>query len=149
MSYVSAAQVTSESRYTFSATSKVTTDKLTEIIAETDAEINKALYETYVTPITGTEALIAVRKIALDICVGRVEKILRRGQDALQDQNEEGKAEVVGRYAAGYGALTRLRAGSDVLSDAVRRQATSGVVAYNEDVTPMVDFGNDGQEDRY
>jgi hypothetical protein len=89
--------------------------------------------------------LIVLRKVALDITVGRVEAILRRGRDQAEDQNDESKKATTSRLASGMAALKRLAEGADILTDASRRDA-GGDVAYNEDVERSADFGDDMSE---
>jgi len=75
---------------TFSATSSVTSDDVTEFISQADAFINSQLANKFTVPVTGTEALKIVKRLSIWLVTGRIKAILKvkTGQD-IGDQGAE------------------------------------------------------------
>ncbi|MCP3684540.1 MAG: hypothetical protein GY861_17885 [bacterium] len=66
----------------------VTTEDVDDFIAEVDAEINGLLSDYYVTPITGTEALLVIGRIA-KYKVAHIIKTILEAREELSDKNQE------------------------------------------------------------
>ena len=147
MAYVTQAQIQTEFRsIVFSTTTKVTAAKVGEIIAEHDAFIDGKVYQKYVTPITGSKSLLIIRKIALDLAVGRIESILRKG-GMDEDKIDDGSRKFIhSRYVKGITELNKIVKGETILPDA-ERLTTTGDAEYNEDLGQYVDPGDDKDED--
>lgn len=91
MAYCTSSDVTKEFKnITFSATSSVTSDDVTEFISQADAFINSQLANKFSVPITGTEALKIVKRLSIWLVTGRIKSILKvkTGQD-IGDQGTD------------------------------------------------------------
>lgn len=61
----------------FSSSTSVTADALTAMIAEESQVIDQHIQGRYAIPITDADALVFLRKIALDLVIHRVKKVLQ------------------------------------------------------------------------
>jgi len=135
MTYATAAQVTSEFKHAdFTATSKVTTDKLGEILEEVDAEIDNYLSARYSLPITDASALVFLRKIALDIATFRLAKILNiKDSKTLPDGRIMQDISNGSVYAKTLRTLEALRDGKTILKGAAMRSNNAEVRSYTQE----------------
>lgn len=77
MTYALAADIVEEMKgISFTSTSSVTDAAVLDFLDQADAEINMYIGKRYATPPTAAEALLLLKKIAIDIVVYRVTKIL-------------------------------------------------------------------------
>ena len=77
MTYATEADITAELKnITFGSTKSVTNDALSGFLAQADAQINMFIGKRYATPATAADSLQVLKKIAVDIVVYRVTKIL-------------------------------------------------------------------------
>lgn len=77
MAYSTKDQVQSEFKnVSFDANTAVTDTEVTDLITQTDAEIDARLSVRYVTPITGNVSLLLLRTISIFITAARVSKII-------------------------------------------------------------------------
>lgn len=77
MTYATEADITAELKnMTFGSTKSITSDAVSDFLAQADAQINMFIGKRYETPVTGAESLLVLRKVAVDIVVYRVTKIL-------------------------------------------------------------------------
>lgn len=93
-------------------------------IEEADAKINSALAGRYVVPITGTEALLVVRSISLDMVRARVQDFLevKTGQDnTSQGKGPAGPAETAAKL------LKSISEGKMELRDATKADENDGI----------------------
>lgn len=93
MSYASISEIQSEFRsLNLSATTSVSTDEVTRFLEEADALINSFLEGRYSTPITGTNALLVIKQIEIDLVTSRISKVLKIKQPnlALREDTKQG-----------------------------------------------------------
>lgn len=88
MSYATVADIANEFRnITFSATSDITDTRVQSFLDEADAEINLCLNNKYITPITGTESLLVLKRIEIAIVAARIASIIELKQAVNQPSN--------------------------------------------------------------
>jgi hypothetical protein len=136
MAYCTSAQVAAEFKdITFSANTPVTDTDVDRFIAEADAEINSVLAVRYATPITGTEALIIVRQLSIDLVAERVKNIIkvRTGEEVKNQSGRSGDLAAEARKR-----LEALAKGTAKLTDAARSSSHYGIKSYNvaNDIEP-------------
>lgn len=77
MTYATASDINNElKQITFSATSAVTEGAVLDFLDQADAVIDMYISQRYATPVTASASLLVLKKIAIDIVVYRVAKIL-------------------------------------------------------------------------
>jgi len=70
----------------------MTTTKIDGLIAQSDAYINGRICQVYVTPITGAESLLIMKKISIGLTAERIANILRinsKSKDQEQLNNKD------------------------------------------------------------
>ena len=78
MAYCEVTDVQSEFKdITFGTSTKVTSTEVTAWIAQADAKINSYLGAKYEVPITGTEALLVVKNICVELVANRARRVLQ------------------------------------------------------------------------
>lgn len=130
MSYTNPTLVVGEFKdLTISASTAVTTTKLTQFIADADAEINSRLGVKYKTPITGTESLVMVTMIATWLVKHRIIEV-------LHVKTADDKTSQVGSKSYRETALAVLKeiaSGNIILTDAVLKTSADGVRSFSND----------------
>lgn len=133
------------------ATTVVTSTQLAELMLQTEATINARLHDKYITPITGTEALLVIKKIAAKITAGELQRIF--GFNYQRTADEETKERVPALLAEGLRMLNRIVSGEDTLTDAVLVCAAEKVYSSIEDRTTgnseSTNFGSNLDDDKY
>lgn len=128
MSYATTDQVQSEFKDVdfADADAAITTTEVDRFLEEADAEIDINLSAVYQTPITGTQALVVVRMIAIWLTKSRVAEILRvkTGRPESDQDGEGGTAERARTM------LRDLATGKLQLTDAVSSTSGGGVRSY-------------------
>lgn len=110
------------------ASSAVTSSKITTFITQADAYINSKIGLKYVTPVTGTEALLVLQMISSWLVVDRVKDILTtRTGNAQRDQTSE---PVVTPGMKAERMLKDIVAGNLLLSDATLNSSSDGVQSH-------------------
>ncbi len=129
----------------------VTTAQCADIIAETDATINSKLADKYQLPITGSDSLLVIRRIATKISAGEIQRIF--GFNYQRGADEETKERVPQLLSEGRSALNALVNGTAKLTDAILVSKTEKVSSsYDAGLTSQssdTDFGSDLSEDKY
>lgn len=102
---------------TFSATSTVTDTEVDEFIAQESAFIDSMICSVYQVPVTGTNALLLLKKICLHLVADRVRHVLytKTGQDN-KDQDTKGLKSL---SRDPRGDLKKIQEGTLKLGDAV------------------------------
>lgn len=148
MAYCTEAQITSEFREIgFDAGSKVTDTYVSGLITETDAEINAAISGVYKTPVSNAvEGFLVLQRVALNINVYKIERILRKtGVEKISDKVEK---ELESRIKDAMDTLEKIRNGELELIGA-EKQTSGGGAGYNADVTAFFNFGDDKATDKW
>jgi phage gp36-like protein len=146
MTYATQANITSELKgIVFDSSSQVKAADITEFLDQADAQIDMYIGKRYDTPVTGTKSLNILKKIAIDIVVYRVTKILDLSKSTpipeagvVQDITE-GSA-----YRESMKMLVAIRDNIMSLPDATLANAVSGLGSFhtesaNSDITPVFD----------
>lgn len=136
MAYCAETDVERELQKQFTASTELTSTELAAILSEVDAEVNSNLSGKYITPITGTQALLRVKEIATLIASGRVELIY--GFNAEYVTDETTKQRVPYRLYEGRRQLRELVKGNTTLifdsaGDSAVLKRTSQKVASSAD----------------
>lgn len=142
----------------FSVDTTPTALQVADIIEETEAEIDSRLSKKYTVPITGTKALIYMRKIATLISSGEVEKI--QGFTYEKAADPETKQTAPARLIRGKRKLSELVRGTSTLifettaeSAVLKRSAQKVVSSFDTDgIThseKVTDFGVKLDTDTY
>lgn len=77
MTYATEADIEAELKgFLFTASSSVTATAIADFLDQADAQINMFIGKRYATPATAAESLLVLKKVAVDIVVYRVTKIL-------------------------------------------------------------------------
>lgn len=77
MTYATSSDIENELKgISFTATSSVTTGAVSDFLDQADAVIDMHIAKRYATPVTASESLLVLKKIAIDLVVYRVAKIL-------------------------------------------------------------------------
>ena len=154
MAYCTEANIESEIQMDFSATTELTSTELASIIAETDAEIDSKLGDKYVVPITGSTALILMRRIAVLINTGKVQELYGFKYD--KEAETETKQSAPARLLRGMRMLNDLVKGITTLcyttNGATLRVANQKVASsYDDDVkaSDYTDFGTNYDKDKW
>lgn len=117
---------------TFSSSSFVTTSKISEILDEADAEINGYINARYNLPITDSSALLFLRKIAIDIVVYRVSKILEiKSSKPIPDGRIIQDISSASTYRQAIKVLEGIRDGKNQLYGATLKSSVGNVKSYN------------------
>ena len=88
MTYALVADVADEFRkITFDSNSDITDTRVQGFLDQTEAEIDTTLAVVYVTPITGTQALLIVKRIEIAIVAARVAAIIDLKTNTLKSSN--------------------------------------------------------------
>ncbi len=158
MAYHSASNIQEELAlpFVFSADTTPTATRIATIIEETDADIDSKLSGKYVVAITGTKALIVIRRISTLISAGRVERIQGMGYE--READSEIKQQVPARLASGMRKLNDLVIGKTslvfetVAESATLKRANQKVVSSFDDgiqSSKTVDFGDRLEKDKF
>lgn len=143
MAYCTYANVASEFKNTtFSATSPVTDTEVTDIITQTDAEIDARLSTVYQTPITGASSIILLKTISIYISAARVSKII----EIKTGESDKDQPRRVEERLAAEKMLQDIIKGVLPLVDATKKVSTGGVRSYTSDNTcikPVFDVTKD------
>lgn len=120
----------------------MTTAKVERFIEEAGAVINSRLASRFTTPITGTEALIVMRVIAIGLVAERVKSILEI-QGLEESKEQQAKIDTLARDARSM--LKALSEGTATLTDAVGKSTSQGFRSYNVDegVEPVFEKDTD------
>jgi len=127
MAYCTTANVQSEFKdITFSASTSITSTEISDFIDQADAEINGRVGLVYVTPITGSIALLIIKSISIGIVTQRVKDILAV-KTGNPDVEQEGRTNSA---IAARKMLDEIVSGKMLLTDAVKRSSGDGVKSY-------------------
>lgn len=138
MAYCTTTQVQGEFKnITFSASTSVTDTEVSAIISEVDAEIDGRLGVKYVTPITGTNALLICRTISIYLVAARVSKI----QEIKTGEADKDQPRRVEEKLAALQMIKDIIDGKILLSDAIARSSYNGVrgYTYENSVESLID----------
>lgn len=111
---------------TISADVRVTPDKVTEYISQTDAMINGMIGNRYIIPVTGTESLKVLKLICIKIVSNRIAKIME--VKTPKDENNQSSVKLL--EPTPMEMLEAIADGSLILSDAILRDSQNGVGSY-------------------
>jgi hypothetical protein len=128
MAYCSAVQVSGEFKnVSFSSSTFPTDTTVTRFIEEADAEIDDIVGLKYETPITGTAALIRIRKISIWLVAARVKEVVKvkSGVTAAEQEAREGDLRKMA-----MDELEKIALGKTRLTDATLRSSADGVRSY-------------------
>jgi len=133
MPYATVVEIASEFKsITFDSNSALTDTEVGAILDQTDALINAHVTQRYVTPITGDESLLILKKIEIDFVAYRVAKILNLKKEiplpdnvVIQDLNS-GAA-----FKTSSKMLERIFEGKILLPDAPLNTSATGFSDYN------------------
>jgi hypothetical protein len=91
MAYAAYADIQSEFKnQTFSASTKLTSTEVTEIITQTENKINAELGQVYVTPVTNSTDISILKRISIMFVKHRVENILKiKSGEKLDSEDQE------------------------------------------------------------
>lgn len=142
--YALPADVANEFRkITFDSSSDITDTRVQGFLDEAEAEINTALAVVYVTPITGTEAKLIVKRIEIAIVAARVAAIidLKRTASQSTDKNIQQDFNKSGFARAARKSLENLKNRITTLTDAVLLNSDFGMSSKTLDlgVEPVFD----------
>lgn len=128
MAYCTVTEVASEFKgMTFTAATPVTDAEVTAFIAREDAMIDARAGLKYATPITGTSALLVVKKISLNLVVGKIKNMMAvKTGDPKADQGGPGDGLIV----AAMGLLKMIVDEDIILKDAPAAAVVSPVKSY-------------------
>jgi hypothetical protein len=128
VAYTTAAAIQAEFKsLTFSGTTAVTSDDVTEFIAQEEAALDGRLAKKYVVPITGTEALKVAKMLSTLYVKARIMDILAvKTGDPKADQGSTGSSL---RKRADE-MVKQIVDGSFKLTDATSAESTDGVADY-------------------
>lgn len=133
MAYAVVSDIESEFKNTtFTAGDSVTDTEVTQFIAEEEAVINATIANRYEVPITGTEALLVIKKITIKYVAYRIAGILNLKKavpipkEMISQEINEGTA-----YREAQKMLMAIKDGKIILNDAVARSTVQGIVSYN------------------
>jgi len=137
MAYCSVTEVASEFKdISFDADSSITETEIEDFIDQESAFIDAKIAEKYETPVTGTSALLVLKKICIAVVAYRAKLILavKTGEDSV-DQETRANYQMVSKM------ISDIAAGKTVLSDATRATAHDGFASYNSDqlIEPVFD----------
>lgn len=128
MPYCTSDEVAGEFKgVTFTETTSVTKATVDGFIAEADAEIDGSLARRYQVPITGTQALLLVKRISRAIVARRLRPILQ--VDAGSTENKAAPSSVP-KFDPDK-ALRSIADGLVILTDAKASTLRTGVRSYN------------------
>ena len=134
MSYATPADIQAEFKeLTLSTDTQLTTVKVQGYLDQTDQIIDSYLGTVYTVPITGTKALVLVKKIEIDLVASRVAKILQIKTAAVLD-GKGIRQEIIDQsaYKNAMAFLKDLQAGKASLLDADFISSGSGVESYTQ-----------------
>lgn len=123
---------------TFSSSTAMTTAKVTQYMADADAEIDCTLAVKYTTPITGTQSLVLIGQIAVWLVKDRI-------NETLQVKTGDDKTSQTGGKSYRQKAvdmLNDLASGKKVLTDAALKTSADGVQSYNNNNSDDDDTAN-------
>ena len=126
MAYCTATNVQGEIKgcETFSTSTYPTLAKVEEWIAEADALINGKLADKYVVPVTGSDSMLILRSISINLVKAKLQDFLDvKGSSEATDQGKPGESP---RKQA-LEALEAIAKGSISLRDAVLADSNAGV----------------------
>jgi len=142
MTYALPADVANEFRnITFDGTSDITDVRVQGFLDETEAEINTSLAVVYITPITGTQALLVVKRIEIAIVAARVAAIIDLKRSPSQDKNIQQEFNKAGFARAARKSLENLKNRITTLTDAELLNSDFGMSSETLDlqVEPVFD----------
>lgn len=125
MSYCSVPDVASDFKnITFNATSTVTDSEVESFIEQESAFMDSMICSVYVVPVTGTQSLLLLKKIAIHLVADRVRHVLytKTGQDN-KDQDTKGLKSL---SRDPRGDLKMIQSGALKLADAVALTSNIG-----------------------
>ena len=133
MAYSEVSDIESEFKnITFDSNSAIEESEVNLFIAQEDAVIDATISNRYEVPITGSNAIVVMRKISIAYVAYRVAKILNLKKDIpipkemiSQSINEASTFRVAKKN------LEDIQSGKIVLNDAVARSSEQGVKSYN------------------
>lgn len=141
MAYCTNTDVSSEFKgITFSSSTPVTADEVTEFIAQSDAVIDGYLNNKYVTPITGASSLAIVKMISIYMVSKRVKAILRVKTGGTGETENRGDFEDMAKSL-----INDLKSSKLNLPDATLVQSGGGIDSYTNtnDVPHIFDRDKD------
>lgn len=156
MAYCLETDIERELQKVFTDNTELTSAEVAVVISKVDAEIDSALSGKYITPITGTKALLRVRDIATLIASGRIELIY--GFDARYVADEITKMRVPYRLHEGLVQLRRLIKGEttlifDTAGDSAVLKRSAQKIASSADYgikrPNVADFGTNFRRDKW
>lgn len=151
MAYHTEADIEKLLQIDITTTTAITSAQCADTIAETDATINSKLADKYQLPITGSDSLLVLRRIAAKISAGEIQRVFGFNYQRVAD--EETKERVPQLLSEGRSALNALVNGTAKLTDAVLIIKTEKVSSsYDAGLTSQssdTDFGSDLSEDKY
>lgn len=145
--YALPADVANEFRsITFNSTSDITDTRVQGFLDEAEAEINTALAIVYVTPITGTQSLLIVKRIEIAIVAARVAAIIDLKRSPSQDKNIQQEFNKSGFAKAARKSLENLKNRITTLTDAVLLNSDFGMSSETVDLNIVAVFDKDKEQ---
>ncbi len=128
MAYCSYVDVIAEfkSLDTSSTGAVITNGKITSLIAQSDAFINGRVGKVYTTPVTGTEALLILKKISIGLTAERISNILKL-KGPVPEGNQLMQKDLIKEAREDLSMIVK---GDLLLIDAAKISSTGGVASY-------------------
>jgi len=123
-----------------SLTSAVTTAEVTEFILQTSADMDMKLAVRYETPVTGTQSLLILKKIAIGLVSFRIANILNLKREVpIPDNRIIQQLNYTSEYKEAKKTLDEISKGDLSLPDAVELSSNTGIASYNakNDILPV------------
>ncbi len=150
MTYATEANIISELKnITFDVTDPVTSADVATFLDQTDAIIDMHLNKRYTTPVTASEALLIVKKIAIDLVAYRVAKILNLTKSVpIPDQNIIQQVTEGSAYRESMKLLVAMRDGKMDLPGETEVSPAGGIESFHTETgnSGIVPCFNKGKE---
>ena len=148
MTYATQSDIENELKgVTFTASSQVTASAVGDFLEQADAIIDMHLVKRYTTPITGSDSLLIVKKIAIDIVAYRITKILDLKKSVpIPDNNVIQNITEGSAYRESMKMLIAIRDNKMDLPDETELNAYSPLISFhtetgNNDIEPFFEKG--------
>lgn len=154
MAYCAETDIEREIQMDINDNTELTSTELTAIIAETDAEIDSKLADKYVVPITGSAALVLIKRIATLLNAGKVQELY--GLNKHKNIDPDTKESVSAKLIEGKRMLNDLVKGTTTIAFAINGATLSvanqkAASAYDDGIkaSNYTDFGTNFNKDKY
>ena len=133
MPYAVASDIQSEfKKLDLSSSKSVTTAEVTEFILQTSADMDMKLAVRYETPVTGTQSLLILKKIAISLVAFRIANILNLKREVpIPDGRVVQTLNYTSEYKEAQKTLDQIFKGDVILPDASELSSNTGIASYN------------------